>query len=312
MTHFAVLIVIVISIACGSYALMILGRLRKVYRLDFLNSFFYYEFLHLGFGIYGILGGLAIREILLKFDLQSAQIETIVVAIPFFGIPFLVAGWFLFLKMVYELSGKEVPPFVSIIYFTLTTISFLIYGIILRGSGTDRDITPEHLSQIIRIVFYSINMAIVIYAMSVLITSAIRSRNQSQRLFLTRLALLFPGISIMSSVALHLAASYKLAGLYFILVFFGANLGPIILTGSYLRKNAARYTDVTDKLEDLYQRYGISRREREIITEICSGLTNQQIADKLFISLQTVKDHTHNIFKKVNASNRVQVVQIFS
>ena len=46
--------------------------------------------------------------------------------------------------------------------------------------------------------------------------------------------------------------------------------------------------------------------------EICKGKTNQQIADDLFITLQTVKDHTHNIYKKVKVKNRVQLSQLFT
>src|SRR5690606_31561711 len=42
--------------------------------------------------------------------------------------------------------------------------------------------------------------------------------------------------------------------------------------------------------------FGISKREAEIILEICSGKSNKAIADKLFITLQTVKDHTHRIY----------------
>jgi DNA-binding CsgD family transcriptional regulator len=42
--------------------------------------------------------------------------------------------------------------------------------------------------------------------------------------------------------------------------------------------------------------------------EICAGLSNQQIADKLFISLQTVKDHTSRIYYKTNCSGRAQLI----
>ena len=37
------------------------------------------------------------------------------------------------------------------------------------------------------------------------------------------------------------------------------------------------------------------------------GKSNKEISDKLFISLQTVKDHVHNIFVKAGIKNRVQL-----
>ncbi|MBN2273903.1 MAG: response regulator transcription factor [Bacteroidales bacterium] len=60
----------------------------------------------------------------------------------------------------------------------------------------------------------------------------------------------------------------------------------------------------------LCEKFEISKREKEIIHEICEGLTNQQIADKLFISLQTVKDHTHRIYGKTNCSSRAQLMRL--
>ena len=64
--------------------------------------------------------------------------------------------------------------------------------------------------------------------------------------------------------------------------------------------------------ESLSSRLGISSREREIIELVGQGLSNQEIADRLFISLYTVKKHLVNIFLKAGVGNRVQLVRIFS
>ena len=56
--------------------------------------------------------------------------------------------------------------------------------------------------------------------------------------------------------------------------------------------------------------FGISKREQEVILLICQGLTNQEIADTLFISLKTVKDHNYRIFQKTGVRNRVELVQL--
>lgn len=62
--------------------------------------------------------------------------------------------------------------------------------------------------------------------------------------------------------------------------------------------------------EAFCQRYDISRREAEIIREIRAGKNNREIADTLFITLQTVKDHIHRIFTKTGVSNRVQLINL--
>ena len=119
-------------------------------------------------------------------------------------------------------------------------------------------------------------------------------------------------IKSVPSLLFHFAYWSVYVGLYFLLFYFFSDLALIILLKSYLKRNANEFTNLTDSLEDLYQKYGISKREKQIITEICRGKTNQEIADELFISLQTVKDHTYNIFRKVNVRNRVQLTQVFS
>ncbi|GHE21242.1 response regulator transcription factor [Halomonas urumqiensis] len=52
----------------------------------------------------------------------------------------------------------------------------------------------------------------------------------------------------------------------------------------------------------------LTQREREIIGLMGSGATNQEIAERLFLSEHTVKSHIYNIFKKINVHNRTQAV----
>ena len=52
----------------------------------------------------------------------------------------------------------------------------------------------------------------------------------------------------------------------------------------------------------------LSAREREVLLDIATGLSNQDIAEKLFISLHTVKVHVRNIFAKLEISSRTSAV----
>ena len=66
-----------------------------------------------------------------------------------------------------------------------------------------------------------------------------------------------------------------------------------------------------DNADELFEQYKISKREKEIVLLICQGKSNQQIADELFISIATVKDHIHHIFQKTSVRNRVQLYNLF-
>lgn len=60
-----------------------------------------------------------------------------------------------------------------------------------------------------------------------------------------------------------------------------------------------------------FEALGITKREREIIKLIQAGRTNQEIADELFISVATVKDHNHNLFRKSGVRNRLELANLF-
>jgi two-component system, NarL family, response regulator LiaR len=60
------------------------------------------------------------------------------------------------------------------------------------------------------------------------------------------------------------------------------------------------------KREDL----GITRRELEILQLIAEGMSNREIAEKLYVSENTVKTHSSRVFDKIGAKRRTQAVQL--
>jgi DNA-binding NarL/FixJ family response regulator len=54
----------------------------------------------------------------------------------------------------------------------------------------------------------------------------------------------------------------------------------------------------------------LSNKEREVVISVSQGLTNREIAARLYISEQTVKTHINNIFKKTNMARRTQLVPL--
>ena len=69
-----------------------------------------------------------------------------------------------------------------------------------------------------------------------------------------------------------------------------------------------RIADLSEMLADVGmvpEHYDeLTEREREILTLVASGMTNQEISDQLTIEVGTVKNHIHNIFDKLNVSSR--------
>jgi NarL family two-component system response regulator LiaR len=57
------------------------------------------------------------------------------------------------------------------------------------------------------------------------------------------------------------------------------------------------------------QQSGISKRELEVLQLMADGFSNQEIADKLFVSLSTVKTHTSSLFEKLDVRRRTQAIE---
>lgn len=60
----------------------------------------------------------------------------------------------------------------------------------------------------------------------------------------------------------------------------------------------------------LRDRLGITPREHEVLQLIASGLSNREIAERLFVSENTVKTHTSRLLDKLNARRRTEAVQL--
>lgn len=61
-------------------------------------------------------------------------------------------------------------------------------------------------------------------------------------------------------------------------------------------------------LEQVLEKLGITPREFEVLQLIAQGLSNREIAARLYVSLNTVKTHTSNLFSKLDAQRRTQAV----
>jgi LuxR family maltose regulon positive regulatory protein len=53
----------------------------------------------------------------------------------------------------------------------------------------------------------------------------------------------------------------------------------------------------------------LSERELEVLSLVADGLSNQQIAEKLFVAVSTVKKHMGAIFGKLNVASRTEAIQ---
>jgi DNA-binding CsgD family transcriptional regulator len=80
----------------------------------------------------------------------------------------------------------------------------------------------------------------------------------------------------------------------------------------YMHKEMNQQNQTAGKAAEVFSdvqlKYNLTERETEVLKGITEGLTNQEIGEKLFLSVNTIKFHTRNIFEKMEISNRAQAV----
>lgn len=97
-----------------------------------------------------------------------------------------------------------------------------------------------------------------------------------------------------------------------------AAIAAVLAGNTYINPQLAKeLASVTTASQDensnfQYAYNALSKREKEILKHIALGLTNKQIAEKLFLSPLTVKTHRHNILQKLNLNNTASVVRFIT
>lgn len=309
------LIFIVVFIFCFAIAIasILIGHsFVLTYNTDFHRNYLYYLITFYSFAIYAIWGQIIMRALLSSIDTDSEQIGIIANFLPILGVPFLLISWIMLIKMGHSLIEAPVKNNLIRIHF----IIFLVLVPLVWASYTLWDKSNWVYGQELAYLQVAIISFIELVYLLFFITTVLRGlriQNRSNPQIVKRFTWLILLAFLIRTVVIpfHFGSPWIIAPL--ILVYFLSNFIPLF----YLKLNSDLaftpiYAEnpVEEKKALIYKKYEISKREREIVEQICKGKTNQQIADELFISLQTVKDHTHRIYTKIGINSRMKLVQL--
>jgi NarL family two-component system response regulator LiaR len=91
---------------------------------------------------------------------------------------------------------------------------------------------------------------------------------------------------------------------------FSTASAPPMLTGSAMEVLTGSAPEGRPEIDEKeLTRFGLSGREQEVLQLMAEGLSNQEIADRLFVSLNTIKTHGSRIFEKLDVKRRTQAVE---
>lgn len=255
----------------------------------------YFLILIYTFGFYSIWSGIFYRLALEPGPGKEGEVPSFLALI---GMPFLLTGLIILVLWAFRFSVKKSPVFIYSGGFILSAaVMFLFF--LLQDFNWRQDI--QRLYAIIWI-------SVVLITCFFLSVSGVRHIAGIQKIILI-LLLLISGIVQLPIFFLNDLQVFQPG---FAFLFFLTNTG-FCLFFVYAVKPYIEQEGKNEEAKELiteadfisfFKKFEITPRESEVIMEIYRGKTNKEIADKLFVTVQTIKDHTHRIYQKTNIKNR--------
>lgn len=309
------IIILLIFLIAGMVTVFLSNRIMRKYALPYLSSYFYFiVFLYI-FSVYSIVGSSVINHILVNNNTELNTIQSAKAILIALGIPFFILSLYMFLRLCHELFNKKISDLFTVLYFMLFAASFLGYALLNMNIGGFETVNFLMDSNQLIWIFTGLLAGIFGYSLVYIISKVRDIKDVNQRKAYYWFAAWYLTFMIIVTGSLQLTKLNPLFGLLFIAFLTAFHLIPVMFINLYLQRYYVRSVstmEFTEKMTDLMNTYNISKRESEIIELICKGMSNQEISDSLFISLQTVKDHIHRIFNKTGVKNRVQLTNLLS
>ncbi len=303
MINILIILVFVLTIAITSASTLISSHLRTSYKLNFFSSLLFFQVFYFTFGYYAIWGQILILSVLTPY-VSVENLSRIADFTILLGTPFLIFESMMFLRFAREVSGRKLSNAFILWYLILNVLLILGIGYIIVYEN------PTNSFIVLKYYFILFNILFFLAGVYCLLTA----RKKTAKLDSADLKNISFGLMLLLIIQNSFLFFYKeniYIALVFIFMYFilGAFMPVYIKYASNL-STLLPHNESTRSFEQFCREFGISRRETEIINEICNGLSNQQIADRLFISLQTVKDHTHRIYGKTDCTGRAQLIRL--
>ena len=247
------------------------------------------------FGFYGLWSKIFFR---LFFHTQSASgnLSVILDFLTFISIPFLLLGLIVFIIWAISLLEKKRK-------FLLTGIGTLVVILMLSLAYWQFGLQIN-----IEQIFALLELTVMLFTTFCLGFFQVRYLTKNKKLILLLLVFFSGAICV---PLLFEQLTHPVAELAFLFSFFLTNTATGVYF-VYVAKFPERQKGASQAVSfnEFLQKYEITPRESEVIMEIYKGKTNQEIADTLFVTIQTIKDHTHRIYLKTQVKNRTQLASL--
>ena len=267
-----------------------------------------FNFLHLTLFCLGFFASRPIPSLLrLALQLEERQSQFFsAVNITFIMQPLIVFVLYLQIRFASAWLGVRITRTFNALYFSLQGAYGLALGLVVFGY-----LSTGTISRAALLFWDSRDWLFSAFDFLVLVWLIVRSRRLSDA-EKRRGVRTYGTLCLLGLAAYNLASLAGLSGLPQPLLLLAQTLPALFYLNHFVEKEWRNRPVLGDaEIERLSAIYRITAREREIIRLIGRGLSNPEIAARLFLSHQTVKNQIHVLFQKLNVRNRVQLISIF-
>lgn len=284
------------------------NHLQKKFAQAYLSAFLYYVIAAVVYGFFNWLGpGLMLQT--LSGHLAEKQMLDVVVLLSLFAFPVLLVK----IYFLIELTAAILEKAISLLFkrcFTVISLAFiLIYVVSVKlyfDSGLENWML--RITEIAGALTVIAQLAIILFLFFASKSIAEKQKRSAVRIF----ALLF-----LTGFLLYVMFSYSLlfTRMTWIvqavpLLYFLVPLPPLVFSWRFLGAYYLEHPLLPasgDNLNRFAAAQHLTGRELEIVRMLLNGKSNNEIAEELYLSPHTVRNHLANIYKKIKVKNKLQL-----
>lgn len=296
-------LIFILTVALAAGGILLSSRLRNNYRNEIFSTLLYFQAFICTFGFYGIWGHVVIRAFLSSY-ISPDQLSRLSDFASLMGLPFLVFAWMMLVRFSFEISGRKNNNWMVFWFLLINfTVIIAVGYFITKASFVEPALLIKDYFIIMNFIYSLLSSLLILFPK--------RGRSVIHDYDRKIIAPAIFVVMLLQCLSLAFYNSQPYLAIIFIFTFFAGNIFlPLYLSYGTLLSAFTENSVIAPSFEEFCRKYEVSPRETDVVKEICNGLSNKEISDKLFISLQTVKDHTHRIYIKTNVKSRVQLINL--
>ena len=301
-----IVIALVICIITGSAAIIHSIPAYRTYPLPELKAFILFIILYNSAMLLSFISQYILKNVSSLGDWNTYFSVIVLMGLAGYAIYF--TELFLIIEVIWRLIKKEIHQFIKYAFGLLVTVWVLIYS-----AGTYSFFENGNKRFLLEL-FSATNKIVTVIFLLLSIYFLAQSKRLTDKKInpVFKFGIVFFSFTFIDTITIILSAGAGhlisvLNGVYLNLVFLIFLKRFLILySGDKIEKGL-----ITRSFEEVFNKYNISIREKEVVEMIINGKSNKEIEEHLFISQHTVKNHIYNIFQKTRVKSRSQLIRLF-